>query len=149
MHLRSRCFLDQRLVFLLCSCFGGGTLAQSLLVQHVMRNTDPESFEVRAGTALGIRLSPEKSVDPEQFKRGPAGVIVLWDHYFKGRRSGRFCGAGLRHGCSCTDLAGWLPSEGAVETVTSRPPWNKLVPDLTVEPDVGCEPGRIPSPSGC
>lgn len=132
MHLRSRCFLDQRFVFLLCSCFGSGTLAQGLLVQHVTRDTDLESFEVRAGTALGIRLSPEKSLDPEQFKMGPAGVPVLWDRYFKGRRSGRFCGVGLRHGCSCTDLAGWLPSDSAAETLTSRPPWNKLIPDLTV-----------------
>lgn len=82
MHLRSRCFLDQRFVFLLCSCFGSGTLAQGLLVQHVTRDTDLESFEVRAGTALGIRLSPEESLDPGQFKMGPAGVPVLWDRYF-------------------------------------------------------------------
>jgi hypothetical protein len=80
---------------------------------------------------------------------GPAGVIALRDRYFKGRQSGRFCEAGLSHSSSCTGLAGGLPSEGAEGTLISRTPWNTLIPDLTVELDVGCELGQNPNPSSC
>lgn len=61
-----------------------------------MRNTDTECVEFGAGPGLGVHLSPEKNLDSEQFKMGPAGVTALRDRFFKGRQSERFCEAGLK-----------------------------------------------------
>lgn len=103
-----------------------------------MTDTDPECSKFKAVQVLGDSFNSKKSFYFEKFKMGLArgqsapGLIVQRQAFQKILWSG--------------SQADW-PSEGTIETPTTQPPRNKLIPDPAVWPDVGCELGQNPNPS--
>lgn len=113
-------------------------------MQCVTADPDPECSKVKGCASPRDSFSPEKSVDFEQFKMGLAlgqsapGLLIQRQAFQK-----------ILWGRSQAGLARWLLSEDTTETPTTQPPWNKLIPDLAVWLDVGCDLGQNPNPSSC
>lgn len=113
-----------------------------------MRDADMKRVEFGAGLGLGVR--PQRRVWTLSSSRWD--LLESQCSGITTSKGGSLEGSVKRGLDTAVHAQSWLdglPSEGADGTLISRTPWNKLIPDLTVELDVGCELGQNPNPSGC